>query len=78
AGLVAIAVYAAVNFFIMLWRFFVRLAEYGRRHSAAIARNLDATAYEKVFEDHGEQESGGEASPGPRPALPPAGSLGAP
>jgi len=78
AGLVAIAVYAAVNFFIMLWRFFVRLAEYGRAHSAAIARNLDATAYEKVFEDHGEQESGGEASPGPRPALPPAGSLGAP
>lgn len=78
AGLVAIAVYAAVNFFIMLWRFFVRLAEYGRAHSAAIARNLDATAYEKVFEDHGEQESGGEASPGARPALPPAGSLGAP
>ena len=78
AGLVAIAVYAAVNFFIMLWRFFVRLAEYGRAHSAAIARNLDATAYEKVFEDHGEQEFGGEASPGPRPALPPAGSLGAP
>lgn len=77
-GLVAIAVYAAVNFFIMLWRFFVRLAEYGRAHSAAIARNLDATAYEKVFEDHGEQESGGEASPGPRPALPPAGSLRAP
>jgi len=78
AGLVAIAVYAAVNFFIMLWRFFVRLAEYGRAHSAAIARNLDATAYGKVFEDHGEQESGGEASPDPRPALPPAGSLGAP
>lgn len=78
AGLIAIAVYAAVNFFIMLWRFFVRLAEYGRAHSAAIARNLDATAYEKVFEDHGEQESGGEASPGPRAALPPAGSLGAP
>ncbi|MGE8142342.1 CDP-alcohol phosphatidyltransferase family protein [Novosphingobium sp. NPDC080210] len=78
AGLIAIAVYAAVNFFIMLWRFFVRLAEYGRVHSAAIARNLDATAYEKVFEDHGEQESGGEASPGPRAALPPAGSLGAP
>ncbi len=78
AGLVAIAVYAAVNFFIMLWRFFVRLAEYGRAHSAAIARNLDATAYEKVFEDHGEQESGGESSPGTRAALPPAGSLGAP
>lgn len=78
AGLIAIAVYSAVNFFIMLWRFFVRLTEYGRAHSAAIARNLDATAYEKVFEDHGEQESGGEASPGTRAALPPAGSLGAP
>lgn len=78
AGLVAIAVYATVNFFIMLWRFFVRLAEYGRAHSAAIARNLDATAYGKVFEDQGEQESGGEAPLGAHPALPPAGSLGAP
>ncbi|WP_374591238.1 CDP-alcohol phosphatidyltransferase family protein [Novosphingobium sp.] len=78
AGLVAIAVYAAVNFFIMLWRFFVRLAEYGRAHSAAIAANLDATAYGKVFEDHGQQESGGEAATVARPALPPTNSLGAP
>ena len=45
AGLVMIAVYASVNFFVMLWRFFIRLAEYGRAHSAAIAANLDATGY---------------------------------
>ena len=45
AGLVMIAVYSTVNFFIMQARFFVRLAEYGRAKSAAIAANLDATAY---------------------------------
>lgn len=45
AGLVMIAVYSTVNFAVMLQRFFVRLAEYGRANSAAIAANLDATAY---------------------------------
>ncbi|MFM5884490.1 MAG: CDP-alcohol phosphatidyltransferase family protein [Novosphingobium sp.] len=45
AGLVMIAAYSTANFFIMLSRFFIRLAEYGRAHSADIAANLDATAY---------------------------------
>lgn len=45
AGLVMIAAYAAINFFVMQWRFFARLADYGRANSAAIAANLDATAY---------------------------------
>jgi phosphatidylglycerophosphate synthase len=45
AGLVMIAAYAALNFFVMQWRFFVRLAEFGRANSVVIAANLDATAY---------------------------------
>ena len=45
AGLAMIAVYSAVNFFVMQARFFIRLAEYGRSNSAVIAANLDATAY---------------------------------
>lgn len=45
AGLIMIAAYATANLFVMLNRFFIRLASYGRVHSAAIAANLDATAY---------------------------------
>lgn len=64
AGLIMIAVYAALNFFVMQWRFFVRLAEYGRANSATIAANLDATAYGFL----GASESGdGEESVHPTP-----------
>lgn len=57
AGLAMIAVYSIANFFIMQARFYVRLAEYGRANSVAIAANLDATAYnmapsEKSVEDN--------------------------
>lgn len=45
AGLVMIAVYATLNFFIMQARFFLRLAEFGRANSTCIAQNLDASAY---------------------------------
>lgn len=58
AGLVMIAVYSTLNFFIMQARFFVRLAEYGRANSAAMAANLAATAY-----DMGLPEKTGEEPP---------------
>ena len=46
AGFVMIAVYAVATFFVMQWRLFVRLAQYGRSNSVAVAVNLDATAYD--------------------------------
>jgi phosphatidylglycerophosphate synthase len=45
AGLVMIASYALITWFVAQWRFFVRLAEFGRANSPAIAANLDATGY---------------------------------
>lgn len=45
AGLVVVALYAVLNFFVMQARFFVRLADYGRAHAPVIAANLDRTAY---------------------------------
>lgn len=56
-GLIAIAAYSVLNFFFVEWRFFVRLAEYGRAHSQAIASNLAATAYH--FVSSAEEEPGG-------------------
>lgn len=44
-GLAMIAAYATFNFCFMQWRFYVRLADYGRASSGTIAANLDATAY---------------------------------
>ena len=78
AGMVALGAYATGNFFIMLWRFFVRLAEYGRTHAPVIARNLDATAYGKAFSTPAQEESGGEESPGLGRALPPGGNRAPP
>ena len=46
AGFVAIAVYAVVTYFVMQYSLFRRLASYGRDHSAAVATNLSATAYD--------------------------------
>ncbi len=46
AGLVAIAVYAVLTFFVMQVRMFKRLGEYGRDHSAAVAANYAATTYD--------------------------------
>lgn len=65
AGLVMIAVYATLNFFVMQARFFLRLAEFGRSNSALIARNLDASAYfAKAMEKPGEESSAtGRTSP---------------
>ncbi len=58
AGLAMIAAYSAVNFFVMQARFFIRLAEYGRSNSPAIAANLDATAYiAKQTEKSGDDSS---------------------
>jgi phosphatidylglycerophosphate synthase len=77
AGLVMIGAYAAANFFVMQGRFFVRLADYGRAHSPAIAANLAATAY-GMLDSAGSGSEGPDASAGVQPAaLPPAGSLGA-
>ena len=45
AGFIMIAVYATLTFFVMQWRLFVRLGEFGRRHSPAVAANYAATAY---------------------------------
>lgn len=77
AGLVAIAVYAVVTFFVMQARFFVRLAEYGRANAPAIAANLDRTAYRMldVTPASGDQAAGADETAGT--ALPPAGRLGA-
>lgn len=61
AGLVMIAAYSALNFFVMQIRFFVRLAEYGRENSATIAKNLAATAYRTA----GPDKSGDDAAARP-------------
>ncbi len=45
AGFVAIAIYAVVTFFVMQASLYRRLAQFGRRHSAIVAANLDRTAY---------------------------------
>ena len=44
-GYVTIAAYAVLTFFFMQWRFFVRLAAFGRRHSPVIDQSFAATAY---------------------------------
>jgi len=44
-GYVTIAVYAVLTFFFMQWRFFVRLAVFGRQHSTVINQSFAATAY---------------------------------
>lgn len=44
-GYVTIAAYAVLTFFFMQWRFFVRLAAYGRQHSSVIDQSFAATAY---------------------------------
>lgn len=77
AGLIAITVYAVVNFFIMQARFFVRLAEYGRANAPAIAANLDRTAYRMldVTPTSGDQAAGVDETAGS--LLPPTGRLGA-
>lgn len=75
AGLVMIAVYSTANFFIMQARFYVRLAEYGRANSAAIAANLDATAYKMTDGEKSGEELG--VAPVPQVAtVPQVGSLG--
>lgn len=66
AGLVMIAVYATVNFFIMQARFFLRLAEFGRANSPLIAENLDATAYIKELAEKSGEESSAPTGGGPR------------
>jgi 1L-myo-inositol 1-phosphate cytidylyltransferase / CDP-L-myo-inositol myo-inositolphosphotransferase len=76
AGLVMIAVYAAANFFVMQGRFFIRLAEYGRAHSAAIAANLDATAYGMLDPADLEEDRAEPASVVGPVVLPSSGSLG--
>lgn len=45
AGFVTIAIYAVVTFIVMQLRFFVRLQDYARTHSATIAANFESTAY---------------------------------
>ncbi len=45
AGLVMIAAYSAVTFFVMQMRFFKRIGEYGEQHSEKIAANFAKTAY---------------------------------
>lgn len=65
AGFVMIAAYSAANFFVMLARFFIRLAEYGRTHSAAIAANLDATAYGMLDPKGAAGEEGNTLQPDP-------------
>lgn len=58
AGLIMVAAYAVLNFFVMQVRFFVRMAEFGRAHSAQIAKNLDASAYfHRAAEKSGEESS---------------------
>lgn len=76
AGLVMIAVYAAANFFVMQGRFFIRLAEYGRAHSVAIAANLDATAYGVLDPADLEEDRAEPASVVGPVVLPSSGSLG--
>ena len=75
AGLVMIAVYAATNFFVMQGRFFIRLAEYGRANSAAIAANLDATAYGKPDTVDSADERADAGSEAELRFQPPAGTL---
>ena len=76
AGLVMIAAYAVANFFVMQGRFFIRLAEYGRANSAAIAANLAATAY-GMLDSAGPEAGSADAAAAAAPAvLPPAGNLG--
>ncbi|MFM5950325.1 MAG: CDP-alcohol phosphatidyltransferase family protein [Novosphingobium sp.] len=77
AGLVMIAVYAAANFFVMQGRFFIRLAEYGRANSAAIATNLDATAYGRPDSVDSIGESADAVSEAEQRVLPAARTLGA-
>lgn len=46
AGFAMIAAYAVVTFFVMQFRLFARLGEFGRRHSSVVAANYDATSYD--------------------------------
>ncbi len=68
AGLVMIAAYAAVTWFVAQWRFFVRMFEYGRANSAAIAANLDATAYGFVTAKEADKDGTGGADAAVRSA----------
>lgn len=45
AGFVMIAIYAVVTFVVVQLRFFKRLGDYGRAHSATIAANFAGTSY---------------------------------
>ena len=76
SGLVMIAAYATANFFVMLGRFFIRLAEYGRSHSAAIAANLAATAYGMLGSAADYADPHGQPAAKARSLRPPASRLG--
>jgi phosphatidylglycerophosphate synthase len=46
AGFVMIAVYSVLTTIVAQWRFYTRLAAYGRDHGGEIAANLKATGYD--------------------------------
>ena len=46
AGFVFLAVYSVVTTGVAQWRFYTRLADYGRDHGATIAANLQASRYD--------------------------------